>query len=125
MTADGTGGAAWESVGTAQQNIIALASDTGTLTDEQLAQAQETICFITLTNASGEYLFRKYLETSTTIYFTLVSEGETDGGAAQVNRNHIDITVSTKAYALNEGEILETYNKDQIDTAFTEVDLSE
>lgn len=125
LTADGLGGALWESVGEAQQNIINLSASSGTLTDDQLEQAQEAICFIKLADGGNEYVFRKYLETSSMIYFTLVSEGDVSGGSAQINRNHIDVTVSTKAYALAEGELIDTYNKSQIDSAFTEVNIQE
>lgn len=123
LTADGLGGANWETVGEAIQNLINLTSASGTLSAGQLEQAQENDCFIKLTLNGVETFYRKYRETSTMIYFTLVSEGDVSGGSAQINRNHIDITISSGAYVLSEGEIIDTYNKEQIDNAFTEVDL--
>ena len=123
LTANGIGGAEWESVGAAIQNLVQLNSTSGTLTSAQLDQAKENDCFIKLTLNGVETFYRKYRETSTMIYFTLVSEGDVSAGSAQINRNHIDITISSGAYVLSEGEIIDTYNKEQIDNAFTEVDL--
>lgn len=125
ITADGIGGADWETVGEALENVITLSTIPGTLTIDQLSQAQQNICTIKLTQSGGTYYFRKYLETSTEILFTYVVESAVSGGSIQMDRNHIKVTISSRAYELIDGELIDTYNKDQTDSNFTEVILPE
>ena len=95
ITANGSGGASWLLPGEDVQDIVELTTTSGTLTEEQLHKAQLNDCFIKLTINNNQMFFRKYLETNTMIYFTFVSEGDVSGDSAQINRNHIDITISS------------------------------
>lgn len=120
LTADGNGGADWDDIGSTLENLIEISSPTGTLTAAELILAQNDVSFIKLTQASSTSLFRKYLQTSSTIYFTYVAVSSEAGGSTQISRQHIDVTISTGAYSMSDGEIFDGYSKSQIDSCFTE-----
>lgn len=125
ISANGTGGAEWRSLDDVLDNLIILDSPTGTLSVGDLQLAQKDVAYIKLTQGDNISYFRKYLETATMIYFTYASLGTEADGAAQVSRQHIDVTIATRAYALSDGELIETYNKEQIDSAFDEITVQE
>lgn len=123
LTADGNGGADWDDIGSILENLIEIDSASGTLGAGDLILAQNDVSFIKLTQNGTASLFRKYLQTDTTIYFTYVSTSAISGGSTQMSRSHIDVTISTGAYTMADGELFDGYSKDQIDAAFIEEDI--
>jgi len=93
LTADGTGGAAWQTPSGGFDNYVEINTTSGTFTDDEYAKLGFNDSVIVYDNGSYKTIYKKKIDTSSIIEF------ESIDASARQNLKLIDVNKGTKAFS--------------------------
>ena len=95
LTADGSGGASWDTISTGYSNTVSISSTSGTFTDSEFAKLGYGDSTIVYTDAySVSTVYKLKLETASILEFEAID------AASRNNLKLIDVNKTTKAYSM-------------------------
>ena len=100
LTADGSGGASWQTPSGGNNNYVSISSYSGTFTPDEITKLSNNDSYIVYESGSTHRIFRKKDESSSFMFFYLMSFG------AGTQEEAIKVTIATRGYSR---EILKPY----------------